>query len=129
MEDAPVATPVVQYRGLPVKSLKTAWGKVRKQAGFDADVTLYSFRHTLARHMRAQGVPAWEVAAQLGHKIAGTTDRYAPFSPDFLSNAVAAIDRFLEEVAFHLRASEGIDKLRKALKNMAIPRGLEPRTC
>jgi integrase len=30
--------------------------------------SLYSVRHTVTRWMRRNGVPAWEVAAQPGHK-------------------------------------------------------------
>ncbi|MEL6979102.1 MAG: hypothetical protein AAGM38_10530 [Pseudomonadota bacterium] len=69
-------------------------------------MTTYSFRRTVARHLRAQGVQAWEVAAQLGHKTAGVTDRYAPFSPDYLARALAAIDAFLAEAARELRVRE-----------------------
>ena len=63
--------PVIQFRGAPVKNVKTAWRKLRERCDLDISVTTYSFRHTIARHLRAEGVPAWEVAAQLGHKTAG----------------------------------------------------------
>lgn len=100
-EDAarPADASVIHYRGQPVQKVKTAWRKLRARCDLDDEVNTYSFRHTIARHLRAEGVPAWEVAAQLGHKIAGTTDRYAPFSPDYLRNAIEAIDGFLDEVA------------------------------
>lgn len=60
----------------------------------------YSLRHTVARHLRASGVPAWEVSAQLGHKRKdlSITEIYAPFDPSYLSNAVAAIDLYLKDV-------------------------------
>ena len=63
--------------------------------GLGDKVTAYSFRHTMARWLRAEGVPAWEVAAQLGHKqkSVSTTEIYAPFDPAYLKSACGAIDR------------------------------------
>ena len=86
---------LVEFRGKPVSSAKSAWRATRERAGLDADVNPYSICHTLARWMRKQGVPAWEVAAQLGHKQRefSTTEIYAPFDPSYLDNAVTAIDR------------------------------------
>ena len=76
---------------------------MRQAAGLDEDVNPYSIRHTIARWMRQNGVPAWEVAAQLGHKSRDyrTTELYAAFDPAYLSNAVQAIDLLFEK----LRAS------------------------
>jgi len=49
---------------------------------------------------RSQSVPAWEVAAQLGHKQKemSTTEIYAPFDPVYLSKSVEAIDCLLEQL-------------------------------
>src|SRR5205823_11156641 len=46
------------------------------------------------RWMRQNGVSAWEVAGQLGHKSREyrTTELYAAFDPAYLENAVRAID-------------------------------------
>jgi integrase len=54
---------------------------MRQEAGLDERVHPYSIRHTVARRMRQSGVPAWEVAAQLGHKSRDyrTTELYAAF--------------------------------------------------
>lgn len=73
--------------------------RTRAAAGLE-DVTLYSFRHTMARWMRSQSVPPWEVSAQLGHVHGGfsMTERYAPFDPNYLSKAVEAIDEFYARV-------------------------------
>lgn len=96
---------LIYFRGAPVKSIKTSWRKLRDRAGLDGDVQTYSFRHTIARWLRMQGVPAWEVASQLGHKAPDytTTEIYAPFDPAYLSKATAAIDNFLYQVACELR--------------------------
>ncbi len=94
---------LVQYAGKPVKEGKVAWRRARRDAGLDEKVNPYSLRHTMARWMRSQGVPAWEVSAQLGHKQPGmsTTEIYAPFDPTYLERAAEAIDAF----AYQLRSS------------------------
>ena len=90
----------ITFRGKPVKDVKTAWRNQRAACGLDNQVQPYSLRHTIARHLRASGVPAWEVAAQLGHKKKehSITEIYAPMDPSYLGQCVAAIDAFLEEL-------------------------------
>jgi integrase len=85
---------LITFQGRPVKKINKAWRGMRVAAGLDADVNPYSIRHTMARWMRQNGVPAWEVAAQLGHKSRDyrTTELYAAFDPAYLENAVRAID-------------------------------------
>ena len=90
----------ITFRGKPVKDVKTAWRNQRKNCNFDDRVQPYSLRHTIARHLRASGVPAWEVSAQLGHKKKehSITEIYAPMDPSYLGQSVAAIDAFLAEL-------------------------------
>ena len=90
----------VTFRDKRLVSIKKAWRSHRDACGFDSKVNPYSLRHTIARHLRASGVPAWEVSAQLGHKRKdlSITEIYAPFDPSYLSNAVVAIDDFLAQV-------------------------------
>ena len=90
----------ITFRGKPVQDIKTSWRNHRAACGFDNQVQPYSMRHTMARHLRASGVPAWEVAAQLGHKKRdmSITEVYAPFDPSYLAQAVEAIDKFLREL-------------------------------
>ena len=87
----------------PILSVKRSWNTARKKAGLDDQVRPYSIRHTMARWLRKQGVPAWEVAAQLGHKQQGLgiTEIYAPHDPSYLSKSTMAIDSFFA----HLRSS------------------------
>jgi len=95
---------LISYDGEPIKSLRTAWRKLRIRAGFDQDVMLYSFRRTMARNLRIKGVPAWEVAEQLGHRTGyQVTELYTSHSPDYLSKAVKAIDDFFGELTCELR--------------------------
>ncbi|MEE4377423.1 MAG: tyrosine-type recombinase/integrase, partial [Candidatus Competibacteraceae bacterium] len=64
---------VVSGNSAPFKSVKKAFRATRTRAGLEATVTPYSFRHTLTRWLRSRSVPAWEVAAQLGHRAPGTS--------------------------------------------------------
>ena len=54
----------------------------------------------LTRHLRASGVNAWQVSAQLGHKQPGmsTTEIYAPFEPDYLAGAAKILTNYLKEL-------------------------------
>jgi len=99
---------VINFQGRSIKRIKTAWKATRAKAELDDQVNPYSLRHTMARHMRRSGVPAWEVSAQLGHKTreASTTEIYAPFDPTYLSKAKAAIDDYICQVACELRVKE-----------------------
>jgi len=91
---------LVAFNRRKVKSLKKSWGEAREAAGLDARVVPYSLRHTLARWLRSQGVEAFQVSSQLGHKTEGasTTEIYAPYDPSFLSTSVAAIDALLAQL-------------------------------
>jgi hypothetical protein len=89
------------WEGEPVKSIKTGLWRACDR-GSVARCSSYSFRHTAARWMRRSGVPPWEVAAQLGHSVGkdyAITERYAFYSPDYLSKAVEALDALIRLVA------------------------------
>lgn len=100
LAEQPKCEYVVSYKSAPIVSTKKAWRLLRTAAELDDRVQPYSLRHTMARWLRAQSVPAWEVAAQLGHKqkSVSTTEIYAPFDPAYLSNSVVAIDDLLSQV-------------------------------
>jgi integrase len=90
----------VAYEGNPVKSIKTGLWRACDRGGVKR-CSPYSFRHTAARWMRRSGVPPWEVAAQLGHSVGkeyAITERYAFYSPDYLSGAVQALDGLIRLV-------------------------------
>ena len=91
---------LITYRGQPLKSLNGGWRRLRDAAGLDADVQPYSLRHTMARHLRASGVEAWEVSAQLGHRATGMsiTEKYASVSPGYLTVSLSAIEDFLAQI-------------------------------
>jgi len=91
-------------------------------------VNPYSLRHTVARWLRKEGVPAWEVAAQLGHKRLefSNTEIYAPFDPSYLNQAVAGIDKLLHTLSCELRLSS-LDQLFFE-KHLVGDTGIEPVT-
>ncbi len=103
---------VVQYHGAPVSSIRSGWRTLRAELGMDKEVQPYGIRHTMARWLRKSSVPAWETAAQLGHKMpdVSTTEIYAPFDPSYLFT-------FLEAVACQLRATSISGFLIENIKN------------
>ena len=71
-----------------------------------ADFTPYVLRHSLATELRSRGVPEWECAGWLGHRTAyRTTEIYAKYRPEFLSQARAAIDAWMKEIGALLAAA------------------------
>jgi integrase len=83
--------------GKPIRCCKTAWRNARKSAGLGKKVNPYSIRNTVARYLRAQGVPKCEIEGQLGHRALSTTDIYAPHAPDYLKKAAAAIEKLMQK--------------------------------
>jgi integrase len=97
----------VQYAGRPVASIGKAFRAARAAAGLDDRVTPYSIRHTLARWMRARGVPKEQRDAMMGHLAHGpgtTGEIYAPYDPAYCADAIAAIDAFWDQVRAELFA-------------------------
>ena len=138
---------VIQYKGRPLGTIRSAFRQARDRAGLSKDVSPYTLRHSVATEMRKRGVPVWEVAGFLGHSSGyKTTERYAKFGPDHLSQAVQAIDAYFADLfaaraalSGHLstelrvscvRASKerAQPKLAKPLSYMVEPDGLEPTT-
>ena len=89
---------LVSWKGKPIKSVKKAFQRIRERTGLGPDLVPYTIRHTMATELRKRGVPAWEVAGFLGHKSEGITERYAKFSPDYLSQARRSIDDYFVEL-------------------------------
>ncbi len=141
------AGPVIQYKGHPLGSIRTAFRNARDRAGLSKDVSPYTLRHTLVSEMRKRGVPVWEAAGFLGHSSGyKTTERYAKFGPDHLSQATRAIDAYFADLLAAQAAITGqtstplrascvrANKERahpmsaKPLSYMVEPDGIEPTT-
>jgi integrase len=98
LQEAPDG-PLVEWKGQPIASFKTAWRRMRKEAGLGPDVVPKTIRHTMATELRAAGVPEAEIQGFLGHKaFGGKTEVYAKYRPDYLGEATAAIDAYMARV-------------------------------
>ncbi len=96
----------VAYGRSPIKSITTAWELLVKEAGLDERVTPYSIRHGMAREMRKRKVPKDQISIFLGHlpkESDATTSIYAPYEPEYCSEAVAAIESVMGEIRKHLK--------------------------
>lgn len=91
---------VITYKQLPIVNPKTAIKKTAATAGLD-DVTPYTLRRTMARLLRAEGVPLADIGAMLGHKTPGfnTTEIYADADPNYLKTVTDGIERILDKVS------------------------------
>lgn len=91
---------LVQWRGKPIASFKTAWRRMRAAAGLPDDAVPKTIRHTMATHLRRSGVPAADVQGMLGHRAyEGKTDVYAHVDPNYLKTAIAAVDAYMQRVS------------------------------
>jgi integrase len=105
---------IIQRANRPIRRWETAWRNARKKAGLGNRCNPYSIRHTVARYLRASGVPKWEIENQLGHSQLSTTDIYAPHAPDYLEKACAAIEKLMQEVAAcQMRSTPEIKPLKR----------------
>jgi integrase len=90
--------PIVQYRGRPLGGIKSTFDHLAQRASL-TEVSAYTIRHTMAAELRRRGVPVWEVAGFLGHTSGyKTTERYAKFGADHLSEAVRAIESYFADL-------------------------------
>lgn len=87
------------YGAREVETAKNIWRRLRADAKLGDDVNGYSLRHTMARELRKRRVPAEQIELMLGHaRPDSTTQIYAPYSPDYMQEAVAAIDAYMAEL-------------------------------
>lgn len=84
------ASHVVEWEGKPVRSIKTAFGRIVDAAGLGDDVSPHTLRHSRATHMKQAGVSSWEVAGALGMSEAMVEKVYGHHDPNHLSRAVNA---------------------------------------
>lgn len=82
---------VIEWGGLPIKSVKTAFKLLSKRTGFH--ITPHMLRHSAAVWMAEGGIPMSEISQYLGHTNTSVTERvYARFSPGYLRKAASILD-------------------------------------
>lgn len=81
----------VEWAGLPVRSVKTGFGRAVTAANLDGGVTPHTLRHTCATWLMQEGVPIWEAAGFLGMSPKMVEDVYGHHHPDHLRAATAAL--------------------------------------
>ncbi|WP_149999907.1 tyrosine-type recombinase/integrase [Iodidimonas gelatinilytica] len=90
---------LVEWRGRPVSSIKTAWRRARRELEFPEDWVPKTIRYTVASEMRRRGVDKWDLEGWLGHRNPSSTDIYASFDPEYLGTVTPALNDFLNEIA------------------------------
>lgn len=81
---------VVEFRGRPVRSIKTAFAAACRRAGI-ANSSPHTLRHSAATHMVMAGVPLAEIARMLGDSEAMVERVYGKWAPDYLRRAAEAL--------------------------------------
>ncbi len=81
---------VVEFRGNPVRTIRTAFDKACIRAGIE-DCSPHVLRHTAATHLVMAGVPIDEIARMLGDTVAMVERVYGKHSPDYLRRAADAL--------------------------------------
>ena len=105
----PPAAPtyVLEYKNLPIRSIKTAFRAAVAHAGIKGPVVPCTLRHTAATWMAQDGVPLWEIAGYLGHADTRMVEKfYAHHHPDYQKAAAASLARRGAEISVaapHLR--------------------------
>jgi integrase len=109
--------PLVTWRGKPIDSFKTAWRKMRARAKLPRHFVAKDIRHTMATEMRAKAVPEAEINGFIGHRAyGGKTEIYAKYRPDYLGQAVAVIDGYMDALRVSCVPDPGYLPERKARK-------------
>lgn len=89
-----VAGYFVEYNGMPVKSVKTGFGRAVKLAGLSLElgsVSPHTLRHTAATWLMQRGADAWQAAGYLGMSLETLLRVYGHHHPDHLQDAVNKI--------------------------------------
>ena len=85
---------LVEYRGRPVRSIKTAWQNAVRKVGLDYMPRPYDLRHVAISHLLNQGVPLPVVMKMAGHASPNMTyGTYYHTDPAALRNAAETIQR------------------------------------
>lgn len=82
----------VEFNGKPVKSVKTAFASAVRKAGIP-HCSPHSLRHTAATWLMQNRAPLWQAAGYLSMSEQTLENVYGHHHPDYVSEAVDAINR------------------------------------
>ena len=74
---------VVEWRGKPIMSVKTAWRQARTLAGVSGNPTPHTLRHTAVTWLKQQGVSSFDVAGFTGMSEQMVERVYGKHDPEF----------------------------------------------
>ena len=83
---------VIEDRGQPVGSIKTAWRAALVASGID-HCRPHDLRHTCATWLMQAGADQWHAAGFLGMGLDVLQRVYGHHHPDYMRTAVEALDR------------------------------------
>ena len=82
---------VIEFNGKPCADIKTSWGKTLKRSGID-HCTIHDLRRTCATWLVQAGVPTVKVARMLGDSEKMIEQVYGHHNPEYLSDAITALE-------------------------------------
>ncbi|QPH55575.1 site-specific integrase [Pontivivens ytuae] len=83
---------VVEFRGQGIADIKTAWGRLRKEAALP-DVTRHTLRHTAITWAMHAAMPMWEASGFFGVSLETMERDYAHQHPEYQAGALDAANR------------------------------------
>jgi len=86
-----VTSHFVEWNGVPVKSVKTAFRHAVILAGLPGKVIPHTLRHTAATWLMQRGVPMWQASGYLGMSVPTLETVYGHHHPDYMREAAQAI--------------------------------------
>ncbi|MGY3692214.1 integrase [Bradyrhizobium sp. USDA 3240] len=81
----------VEFNGMPVTSVKTAFKSAVRLAGLGMGISPHTLRHTAATWLMQRGADPWQAAGYLGMSLDVLLNTYGHHHPDYLSDAVEKI--------------------------------------
>jgi len=81
---------VVEFQGLPIKSVRKGFDAIVKKAGLKKHVTPHTLRHTSATWMMQEGQSLWTTAGFLGTSVQMIEQTYAKHHPDYQTDVISA---------------------------------------
>jgi integrase len=92
--------PVFTYAGWPMKDNNSSFPAAVRRAGIE-DFRFHDLRHTFASRLVQKGIPLYEVMHLTGHKSFSIVQRYAHLAPEYQERAIAALNDYGQENAWH----------------------------